>query len=66
MRDKEKSGLKEKAESAAVMATSLGPWVVKHREAGMSTLSYHAHKLIPVSRPIIEKFVQDVKSDANT
>ena len=43
MRDKEKSGLKEKAESAAVMATSLGPWVVKHREAGMSVLRILDH-----------------------
>lgn len=37
VRDKEKAGVKEKAASAAVMATSLGPWVVKHREAGMSS-----------------------------
>lgn len=52
VRDKEKAGLAEKAHSATVMATSLGPWTIKHREA--------------VARPIVEKFFQDVKADPTT
>jgi len=49
LRDQEKSGVADKAHSAAVMSTSLGPWLIKHREA--------------VSKPLIEKFFSELRSD---
>lgn len=45
-------GVAEKAKNAAVVPTTLGPWLVKHREA--------------VSRPLIDGFVNSVRNIPGT
>ena len=45
--DRENQGLVDKAKNAAIVPTTLGPWLVKHREA--------------VSKPIIDGFINTVK-----
>ncbi|KAL8722071.1 MAG: hypothetical protein Q9181_007563 [Wetmoreana brouardii] len=50
LKDQEQAGLVDKTKNTAIAGTSLGPWLVKHREA--------------VTLPIVEKFVEDVKKQS--
>ncbi|KAK4689398.1 carboxymethylenebutenolidase, partial [Tremellales sp. Uapishka_1] len=52
LRDQAEATVVSKAADTAKMAASLGPWLVKHREA--------------VARPIVEGFVQNLKADPST
>lgn len=49
---REKEGLVDKTTRTAKIGVTLGPWLVTHREA--------------VSKPIIDKFIQDIRSTPGT
>jgi Dienelactone hydrolase family len=48
LKDQEKAGVVDKAKNAAIVPATLGPWLLKHREA--------------VSEPIISGFINTVRS----
>ncbi|KAA6407447.1 MAG: dienelactone hydrolase family [Lasallia pustulata] len=47
LKDREQQGLVDKAKNAAIVPATLGPWLIKHREA--------------VSKPIIDGFINTVR-----
>ncbi|CAD6587929.1 MAG: hypothetical protein TREMPRED_004893 [Tremellales sp. Tagirdzhanova-0007] len=81
MRVKAQATMISKAADTATTAATLGPWMFRHREAGMS-VSHHFRNMIflilstyttplswlgvSVTLPILEKFVQGVRGETNT